>query len=244
MVAYVTAIKIELFWGNKFPWCMSLQNQVLLLQDLQGCCQFDLQTLAHKHIVHLPWDMHRMNSQPCPPPCQIGPYLLDKWVCWADSKMPTILQCIPMQYITCFTFSALMISTFMKRLAAAVVASHITITAGLHVYGKRKRLQEDDDYEESKVKGQGYVYVCACIRVWMSVALHWHQQLLLIPTFILKWRLLVHLTSGICGGAGSLPLSQSPTGLISGHTRLWNIVRSWKGKNSLDVSAKYAFIRL
>ena len=63
-------------------------------------------------------------------------------------------------------FSALMISTFMKRLAAAVVASHITITAGLHVYGKRKRLQEDDDYEESKVTGQG---VCVCLRMYMSM---------------------------------------------------------------------------
>ena len=73
---------------------------------------------------------------------------------------------MPMPYITCFTFSALMISTFMKRLAAAVVASHITITAGLHVYGKRKRLQEDDDYEESKVKGQG---VCVCLNMYMSM---------------------------------------------------------------------------
>ena len=114
-----------------------------------------------------------------------------------------------------------MISTFMKRLAAAVVASHITITAGLHVYGKRKRLQEDDDYEESKVKGQG---VCACftcicmdvsgITLTSTIAAYFHLYLEMKTAFYI----LALLTSGICGGAGSLRLSQSPTGLVSGHT--------------------------
>ena len=118
---------------------------------------------------------------------------------------------MPMQYITCFTFSALMISTFMKRLAAAVVASHITITAGLHVYGKRKRLQEDDDFEESKVTGQG---VCVCLYMYMSmdvsgitltstIAAYFHLYLEMKTAFYI----LALLTSGICGGAGSLRLS-------------------------------------
>ena len=94
-----------------------------------------------------------------------------------------------MQYITCFTFSALMISTFMKRLAAAVVASHITITAGLHVYGKRKRPQEDDDFEESKVKGQG---VCVCLYMWAYRPMYgcqWHyidiNHCCLVPSLFL-----------------------------------------------------------
>lgn len=54
-----------------------------------------------------------------------------------------------------------MLSKFIKRLAAAVVVSHIAITTGLHYYGKKKQNGQTDDLEDTEVKGQA---VC-CDRV-------------------------------------------------------------------------------